>query len=74
MIQALDMLNLIETQVEVLQLNQVVEALDVRNQVIVEVQLLQRRAQAIREIDRGNGVLAERQALAYDSKSASLRS
>lgn len=63
MIQPLDMLNLVEAQIQVVKLRELVEAFDVRDQVVVEVELLQGGAQGLRKFDRRDLILTEREAL-----------
>lgn len=51
MIDPLDMLDLVVTQIKTAKFGERLEALDVRNQIVVEFELLQGRCQFFREFD-----------------------
>lgn len=57
------MLDLIKAEVQTSQIAEIVEALDVRDEVIVEIQLGQIRGDARGNIDTGDLILAEAQSL-----------
>lgn len=59
MADTLDVLDLVEAQVEADELDEAVQALDVLEEVVVEVNVLQGGAPRIREVDAGDLILPQ---------------
>lgn len=74
MIDVLYLLDLVEAQVQTGQLRKCVKPFDMRDEVIVKVQVFERRAESRRKLDMGDLVLAQTQFLRRLSISTRSRS
>lgn len=64
MINALDVLDLVVTQVQAAEFCEGVETLDVRDEIVVQFEILQSSGERLGELNRVNRVLAQTQFLA----------